>query len=103
MANLKIGVAGCGRIGKLHINNLINSVQGVEVAQVADPMRTSPAHASGWQSAASPTYPPTLWISSNNPEIDVVFVCSSTDTHCDISMAAVQAGKPRILREADRL
>ena len=32
MANLKIGVAGCGRIGKLHIYNLIYSVQGVEVA-----------------------------------------------------------------------
>ena len=29
----------------------------------------------------------------NNPEVDVVFVCSSTDTHCDVSMAAVQAGK----------
>ena len=29
----------------------------------------------------------------DNPEVDVVFVCSSTDTHCDVSMAAVQAGK----------
>ena len=29
----------------------------------------------------------------NNPEVDVVFVCSSTDTHCDVSMAAVKAGK----------
>ena len=26
MGILKIGVVGCGRIGKLHINNLINSV-----------------------------------------------------------------------------
>ena len=25
MGILKIGVVGCGRIGKLHINNLINS------------------------------------------------------------------------------
>ena len=29
MGILKIGVVGCGRIGKLHINNLINSVPGV--------------------------------------------------------------------------
>ena len=28
MGILKIGVVGCGRIGKLHINNLINSVPG---------------------------------------------------------------------------
>ena len=28
MGILKIGVVGCGRIGKLHINNLINSITG---------------------------------------------------------------------------
>ncbi len=38
MGILKIGVVGCGRIGKLHINNLINSVPGVQVVAVADPM-----------------------------------------------------------------
>lgn len=38
MANLRIGVVGCGRIGKLHIDNLINAVPGVEVIAVADPM-----------------------------------------------------------------
>ena len=38
MGILKIGVVGCGRIGKLHINNLINSVPGVQVVAAADPM-----------------------------------------------------------------
>ena len=33
MGILKIGVVGCGRIGKLHINNLINSVPGVPQPQ----------------------------------------------------------------------
>ena len=38
MGILKIGRLGCGRIGKLHINNLINSVPGVQVVAAADPM-----------------------------------------------------------------
>ena len=38
MANLKFGVVGCGRIGKLHINNLLNNIDGAEVVAAADPM-----------------------------------------------------------------
>ena len=35
MANLKFGVVGCGRIGKLHINNLLNNIDGAEVVAAA--------------------------------------------------------------------
>ena len=38
MANLRFGVVGCGRIGKLHINNLLNNIDGAEVVAAADPM-----------------------------------------------------------------
>ncbi len=93
MANLKIGVVGCGRIGKLHINNLLNSVTGVTVAAVADPMMDK-SGAREWLAERGITNATTDFMEVvNNPEIDVVFVCSSTDTHCDVSMAAVQAGK----------
>lgn len=93
MANLKIGVVGCGRIGKLHINNLLNSVQGVSVAAVADPMLDK-SGAREWLAERGITNVSTDFMDIiSNPEIEVVFVCSSTDTHCDVSMAAVQAGK----------
>ena len=93
MANVKIGVVGCGRIGKLHINNLINSVSGVEVVAVADPMLDK-SGAREWLAERNITNASTDFMDViNNPEVDVVFVCSSTDTHCDVSMAAVQAGK----------
>lgn len=93
MANLKIGVVGCGRIGKLHINNLLNSVQGVSVAAVADPMLDK-SGAREWLAERGITNVSTDFMNIiSSPEIDVVFVCSSTDTHCDVSMAAVQAGK----------
>lgn len=34
---LRIGVLGVGRIGKLHVTNLVNSVPDAEVVMVADP------------------------------------------------------------------
>ena len=93
MANLKIGVVGCGRIGKLHINNLINSVPGVEVAAVADPMLDK-SGAREWLAERGITTVSTDFMDVvNNPEVEVVFVCSSTDTHCQVSMEAVKAGK----------
>ena len=93
MGILKIGVVGCGRIGTLHINNLINSVPGVQVVAAADPMLDK-SGAREWLAERKITNVSTDFMDViNNPEVDVVFVCSSTDTHCDVSMAAVQAGK----------
>ncbi len=90
---LRIGVVGCGRIGKLHINNLINSVPGVEVVAAADPMLDK-SGAREWLADRKITNVSTDFQDVvNNPDVDAVFVCSSTDTHCDIALAAVQAGK----------
>lgn len=91
--SLRIGVVGCGRIGKLHINNLINSVPGVEVIAAADPMLDK-SGAREWLAERKITNVSTDFQDVvNNPDVDAVFVCSSTDTHCDIALAAVQAGK----------
>ena len=93
MANLKVGVVGCGRIGKLHINNLINAIDGVEVFAVADPMIDKFGGREWCEARNIPNISADYMDVINNPEVDVVFVCSSTDTHCDISSAAVEAGK----------
>ncbi|MCB6366077.1 inositol 2-dehydrogenase [Intestinibacillus massiliensis] len=93
MANLRIGVVGCGRIGKLHIDNLINAVPGVEVIAVADPM-IDKSGAREWCAQRGLTNVSADFMDVvNNPDVDVVFVCSSTDTHSLISLAAVNAGK----------
>lgn len=93
MGILKIGVAGCGRIGKLHINNLINAVPGVQVVAAADPMMDK-SGAREWLAERGITKASADFMDLiNNPEVDAVFVCTSTDTHCDVATAAVQAGK----------
>lgn len=93
MGNLRIGVVGCGRIGKLHIDNLINAIPGVEVVAVADPM-IDKSGARDWCAQRGITNISADYMDViNNKDVDVVFVCSSTDTHSIISLAAVNAGK----------
>ena len=93
MANLRFGVVGCGRIGKLHINNLLNNIDGAEVVAAADPMLDK-SGAREWLAERGITNVSTNYMDVvTNPDVDVVMVCSSTDTHCEVSMEAVKAGK----------
>lgn len=87
---LRIGVIGAGRIGKLHANNLVNRVPRAELAAISDVYEPA-AKALGEQLGVKYTadYHEIL----NDPSIDAVFICSSTDTHSPISVEAAKAGK----------
>ncbi len=88
---LRIGIIGAGRIGKLHAANLVNRVPDAEVAAISDvylPAAEELAEKLGVKVATS-DYHDIL----NNPEIDAIFLCSSTDTHSPISIEAAKAGK----------
>lgn len=91
MKTLQIGVVGAGRIGKLHVANLMTRVSGATVAAVTDVVAES-AKALAEQFAIPKVYGDYREL-VNDPEIDAVFVCSSTDTHSAISYDAVMAGK----------
>lgn len=93
MADVRIGVIGCGRIGKLHINNLTNAVKGVKVVAAADPMIDKTGARQWCEERGIPNVSDNFMDVINNKDVDAVFICSSTDTHCDIAMAAVKAGK----------
>ena len=87
---LKIGVIGAGRIGKLHANNLVSRVPDAELAAISDVYEPA-AKALGEQLGVA-------WFTDyrnilEDPEIDAVFICSSTDTHSPISVEAAKAGK----------
>ncbi len=91
MKTLKIGVVGAGRIGKLHVSNLMTRVQNATVVAVTDVVAES-AKALAEQFNIPKVYGGYKEL-VNDPEIDAVFVCSSTDTHSIISYDAVMAGK----------
>src|SRR5687768_4347937 len=89
--NLRFGVIGAGRIGKIHAENLATRVPRVEVAGIADvdlkAAQDLAAHLHVL--VAVEDYHAIL----SNPAIDAVAICSSTDTHAKIIIEAAQAGK----------
>jgi myo-inositol 2-dehydrogenase/D-chiro-inositol 1-dehydrogenase len=86
---LGIGLIGAGRIGTLHARN-INDAEGCRVTAIYDERNSSAtelAAAVGGQvcdSAAELVA---------NPDVDAVFICSSTDTHVEMVGLTARAGK----------
>jgi len=85
----RIGVIGCGRIGRMHASLLAREVPGFVVAAVADAV---PAAAEGVSAAiGAPVRSIEELLASE--DVDTVAICTSTDTHVDLIIAAAQAGK----------
>ena len=89
--NLRFGVIGAGRIGKIHAENLATRIAGVEVAGIADVNLNCARELADrlHVPVAVDDYHPFL----SDPTIDAVAICSSTDTHAKIIIEAAQAGK----------
>ena len=87
-----VGIIGAGRIGKVHAESISNYVRNARIKTVADPfMNESTAQwltGLGVQNTTK-DYKDIL----NDPEIEAVLICSSTDTHSPISLEAIAAGK----------
>lgn len=89
---VKVGIIGAGRIGKVHLQSICNYVRNATVKTVADPYMNEETEGfirSFGVENVTKDYHETL----NDPEIDAVLVCSSTDTHAPISIEAIAAGK----------
>ena len=91
MKTLRIGVVGAGRIGKLHVSNLMTRVSGATVTAVTDVIAQN-ARELAAQYGIPNVYGDYREL-VQDPEVDAVFVCSSTDTHSAISYDAAMAGK----------
>ena len=91
MKKLKLGVIGTGRIGKVHIATLVQSVPQAEVIAVADVNISGATEvANGYGiSAVYSNYKDVI----NHPEVEAVVICSPTDTHAQYIIEAAQAGK----------
>jgi myo-inositol 2-dehydrogenase/D-chiro-inositol 1-dehydrogenase len=88
---IRFGVIGAGRIGKIHAENLARRIPGATVTAIADPMVESA------QEVAARLGIPACYADYhailNDPAIEAVAICSSTNTHAQIIIEAAQAGK----------
>ncbi len=88
---MKIGLIGAGRIGKLHGEILTHHIPETEIKTVAEIYADT---AENWVrrlniSDLTTDYKKIL----NDPEIEAVLICSSTDTHSQLIIESAQAGK----------
>jgi myo-inositol 2-dehydrogenase / D-chiro-inositol 1-dehydrogenase len=106
IATRRIGLIGCGRIGRMHASLLAGEIPGFELVAVADAV-SSVAEAVSASTGARVLSIEELLAAE---DIDTLAICSSTDTHVDLIVAAAEAGKAVFcekpvsldLREVDR-
>ena len=87
-----VGIIGAGRIGRVHVESISTKVPNTKIKTLADPfMNDETAKWAKGMGVENTTkdYKDIL----NDPEIDAVLICSSTDTHSPISVEAIKAGK----------
>ncbi|MCD7842821.1 MAG: inositol 2-dehydrogenase [Lachnospiraceae bacterium] len=89
---IKLGIIGVGRIGKVHITSISTRVKDAVVKTAADPYMSEETAAWAKSMGVEKTSKDYMDV-INDPEIDAVLICSSTDTHSPISVKAIQAGK----------
>ncbi|MCP4135049.1 MAG: inositol 2-dehydrogenase [bacterium] len=92
MKKTTVGIIGVGRIGKLHTESITGNIPDVRVKTVADKFMNDDTKAWALSKGINNTssdYRDIL----DDPEIDAVLICSSTDTHAQFIKEAAQAGK----------
>lgn len=93
MSVLKIGVVGCGAIGREHIKRLNNKLQGCTVTAVADVFEEGAQRGAALVDHACKVYTDIEKI-VNDPDVDAIVVTTPPIAHKDVVMAAIAAGKP---------
>lgn len=88
---IRVGVIGAGRIGKIHAENLATRVPDAVVAAIAD-IDLKAAKELADRLHVENVYSDFNQI-INDQSIDAVAICSSTDTHADLIIAAAKSGK----------
>lgn len=83
-----VAVFGAGRIGRIHASN-IAALGGVKLQYVCDPVPAAAADLAQQHGAQVATIEAVL----ADKSVDVVAICSSTDTHSDLITRSAAAGK----------
>lgn len=89
---LRIGIIGGGRIGKVHAASIARHIPSAKLVALADPLIDDSLRTWAMGLGIQKTYRDSKDI-IDDKAIDAVLICSSTDTHADLIVAAAKAGK----------
>lgn len=92
MCEMKAGIIGAGRIGKVHAKNISAFVPEIEIKTIADPFMNGQIEAFAKQCGIPNTTKDAQDI-LDDPEIEAVLICSSTNTHSKYIIEAARAKK----------
>lgn len=87
---VRVGVIGAGRIGKIHIENLLK-ISSVEVAYVVDIRIDDTKEWAKNLKVEKVVSDPGIVI--HDPNVDAIIICSPTNTHADLIIESAKAGK----------
>lgn len=95
MSNPSIAILGTGRIGKMHAELIARQVPGLDLQAVFD------VYTAGAQTVADNvgTQRAESVEEIMASDVDAVAICTSTDTHVDLVVAAAEAGKAIFLEK----
>jgi myo-inositol 2-dehydrogenase / D-chiro-inositol 1-dehydrogenase len=95
-APIRVGVLGVGRIGRMHAALVARNIPGLALAAVYDTDGATAASVANELDVPSTTSADELIA---RPDVDAIAICSSTDTHVDLLVAAAPTGKPLFLEK----
>ena len=87
---VKIGILGLGRIGKIHLQNIVSKIDNAEVVAAMNPSLEGQSFAEKFNIPNVSSDPDIVF---NNPDIDAVMICSPSPTHADYIIRAAESGK----------
>ncbi len=87
---INLGLLGIGRIGKIHLENIVRHFPSARVLAAMNPSEAGRAFA---RSLNVPLVTDRAEEVLHHPDIDAVLICTATDAHADYVMAAARAGK----------
>jgi myo-inositol 2-dehydrogenase/D-chiro-inositol 1-dehydrogenase len=90
-SKLNVGIIGAGRIGKVHAETIAFRLPEAVAASITDINRAAAEAVAAHCGIAHIAVNHHQML--EDPSIDAVLICSSTDTHADLVVEAAQAGK----------
>lgn len=91
MQKIKVGIIGAGRIGQVHAKSITYHIPQAQLVAISDIYEEGAKKVA--EELGIPNYYKDYHEILNDPSIDAVLICSSTDTHADIACEAAAAGK----------